>query len=704
MPNLSWLNPPQLEISGRTGLLLGAFVNGLSFQPNLVPRRSGAQAVISGIAAATAFGWSSSSHSLLRSVANRIPGSQSGHTGRAIAGLAVDGVVAAGAIAASRALPVQPRESAVRASARLAATAMAASATAGLGADMLEGQRGRPGNRAATLAATVAAWGLGFTIARHGTGGAGYLARHLAAAEEHDAAGAESLAAALAAADLSVPLDEGPSIEEEPAQVVVPAAAAAGLAVTAALFGMTWAESRLSGLAAGAAARAIGGESDDHRTLGRVVVWAGIAGLGWWGFTRVNAALTVAGLGPDPAHTDPPVLAEVTGGPGSLIPWTKQSRESRRWLSAALTADAISEVMGEPATQPIRVYASLESAEGPAERAALLLAEIDRTQALRRPVFALFSPTGSGYVNYVASETLEYLTRGACASAAIQYSVLPSALSLTKVGVGVEQTRAVVNGIVARLLRMDPDERPTFVLFGESLGAQVSQDMFAGQGIGAVEGVGLSAAVWVGTPAASRWMAELWDDRPLGVPPAIGPDGAYLPRSVGDWVALEPEDRARVRYLLLQNGNDPVPKFAATLLWRRPAWLGPDTERPPGAPRGTHWLPITTFFTTFIDLQNSLRPTPGRFVQGGHDYRLLLPDVIRSVFRLSATEEQMAQVQDALRRRELTWEVRRRWVAAVTRPESERPTALAALVDKVSHWTGSAPDLESVRRLAHRRL
>ena len=48
--------------------------------------------------------------------------------------------------------------------------------------------------------------------------------------------------------------------------------------------------------------------------------------------------------------------------------------------------------MQEPAKQPIRVYASLASAQTEAERADLLLAEIDRTGALDRSVFALFSP------------------------------------------------------------------------------------------------------------------------------------------------------------------------------------------------------------------------------------------------------------------------------------------------------------------------
>ena len=149
----------------------------------------------------------------------------------------------------------------------------------------------------------------------------------------------------------------------------------------------------------------------------------------------------------------------------------------------ALPAADISHVMGEPAQQPIRVYASLESAASAAERAELLLAEIDRTRALERSVFALFSPTGSGYVNYVATETLEYLTRGDCASAAIQYSVLPSALSLGKVHLATHQTRIVVNGIVQRLLAMPAERRPRFYLFGESLGSQVSQEMFEGQGL-----------------------------------------------------------------------------------------------------------------------------------------------------------------------------------------------------------------------------
>jgi uncharacterized membrane protein len=669
MVSLPRIRLATLDVSSRTGTFLGAFVNGLSFQPNLLSRDSRGQALISGVAAASAFGWGSASHSLLRSVANRLPGARVTPIGRLVSGASIDLAAALGGVAVARALPRRADEPGTRAVVRLAATSTAATAAAGLVADVLEAGRNRPGNRLTTTTVTLAAWSAGYVISRRGISG--------------------SVARA----------GEG-SREEVVREVDLPKAAAAGVGVTAALLGFSWLESRLSDLAAGGAAAALGGDADDHRTLGRGLVWAVLGTAGWWGLTRINARLAIAARGVEPAHATPPRVPEITAGPGSHIGWSEQSRESRRWLTMALSPAAIEEVMGEPATQPIRLYAALGAAESIEERAALLLAEIDRTDALRRPVFVLFSPTGSGYVNYVASETIELLTKGACASAAIQYSVLPSALSLTRVGYGADQTRIVYNGIVARLLAMPEHARPRFYLVGESLGADVSQEPFSGQGIDAVDGIGLDAALWLGTPAGSEWRGQLWSDRPLGQPPGVGPGGAYLPRSIGDWVDLRPQERDRVRYLFLQNGNDPIPKMNVPLLWRRPAWLGPDDERPPGAPRRTWWLPVTTFFTTFVDLQHSLHVTPGVFAEGGHDYRRVIPRVIRQLLGLEVTDTQMDAVETALRRRELVWAARRRWLAAHAEPPQGRAVAVARVVADVSRWTGLAATAESVRALA----
>lgn len=689
-------------------MLLGAFLNGLSFQPNLLPRGSQDQAVISGIAAASAFGWASASHSVFRSLATRVQGAGSDSRSRAASGGAVDAVLALAALAAARSLRPQEGESAGRAVARLAAVTTAATACAGVVADALELGADRRGHRSTTAVVTLAAWFAGYLQSRRGTSGSTTLAAIEAGREatrtgEATRAGREATRTgreATPATSRAQRTHWGDELAEEPARAVdVPTAASVGLLVTGTLLGLGWLQSRLSDLAAGGAAVALGGEPDDRRAVGRAVVWAMLGVASWWGLTRLNAVLTTAGHELEPAHMSRPERPEVTGGPGSAIPWEAQTLEGRRWLTMTPTASAIEEVMREPSVQPIRLYAPLGAATSVEERANLLLAEIDRTEALRRPVFVLFTPTGSGYVNYVATEAVEFLTRGRCASAAVQYSVLPSAMSLTRVGLGAVQTRIVLNGIVARLLSMPAAERPRFYAVGESLGAGVGLEPFAGQGIGAPAGVGLAGGIWFGTPAGTAWRDQLWGDRPLHQAPTVDPGGSFLPRWAGDWWDLHPEERSRVRFLLLDNGNDPVPKTSVPLLWRRPPWLGEDDMRPPGAPRGTWWTPVTTFFTTFVDLHNALTLRPGRFGSGGHDYRHVLPDAVRHVFRLDADDAQMVRVEAALRRRELVWEVRRRWSSALEQPTDRRAGALADVVEHVARWTGEPASEASVQEL-----
>ena len=221
--------------------------------------------------------------------------------------------------------------------------------------------------------------------------------------------------------------------------------------------------------------------------------------------------------------------------------------------------------------------------------------------------------------------------------------------------------------------------------------------MFAGQGHSGPSGIGLDAAVWIGTPAATVWRTEI-DNPDITATPVVR-EGVFVTRGNRDWAGLTDDDRAAVRYLLLQNGDDPIPKFEPTLLWRRPSWLGPDHTRPHGAPRGTRWLPVTTFFTTFVDLQNALAPTPGVFDEGGHDYRKLIPETLRTVFSLEVTDAQMARVQHALRARELGWEAKRRWDATESLPPAEQAAARAAVQEKLSEWTGSNIDDAGVEQI-----
>lgn len=662
-----------LDVSSRAGFLLGAFYTGLSFQPNLLSRGTRDQAIVSGVAASVGYAWGSSAHSFLRSTADRLPMSSRSTAGHAASGLIVDVAAAAVGAAIMKAVPPREHESSKRALIRLGGVGLTAAGLAGVGADSLEPTRGRPGFHAAGVATALATTVGAYLLTRPGTATRGALAP-----------------------------GETEARENVVREVSVPKALGSSLAVTAVLFAVAKGESALSGAVARGAAKVLGGHPDDHRTIGRVAATAALAGVGWGAVAAANTVLGKAGVGADVAHENPPLVPEVTGGPGSVVPWTDQTRESRRWLTMTLRPDEIEAVMGEPAVQPIRVYAPLQAAVTPEERADLLLAEIDRTRALERPVFALFSPTGSGYVNYVATETFEYLTRGNCASASIQYSVLPSALSLTKVDYATHQTRILVNGIVARLMAMPAEKRPKFLMFGESLGSQVSEEMFRGTGTSGPVGIGLDAALWIGTPASTVFRQELWGTRTVADPPSIGPGSFYLPRAVEDWDALPPEEKQKADFLLLQNGDDPIPKFAAPLVWKRPPWLGSKGTRPPGSPLGTRWLPVVTFVTTFIDLQNALVPTPGIFQEGGHDYRLVIPETLRQVFGLEASSEQMQRVQDALRARELEWEVRRRWDKAQAAATPDRAAEEQKVIESVSTWTGSDVTRDDVERLAAR--
>ena len=589
----------------------------------------------------------------MRSVANRVP-----FGGPVTAGLLVDGATAATAYAGYRALAYHPNESWQRSLGRLAAQSTAAAASAGVGADALEVTRGKRGSRALGLAA-MAAVGVGaWARTKSGRAQVGSL------------------------------LADG-TFFEDTTRTISPAKTAGLAAVTGSmLYGLSHLESTLSTTFSRAAAHLLGGDAEDHRTLGRVGATGASWGVAWLGLSAVVAKLTAAGSEVETANTTQPSLPEVTGSPASGIPWDVQSREGTRWLSAVLLQGHIADVMNEDAKQPIRVYASLDSAQTEEERAELLMRELDRTGAWDRESIALFSPTGSGYVNYVACESYEYLSRGDCASMAIEYSVLPSALSLTRTGLGTRQTKLVVDRITQRLLTIPADKRPKFFLFGESLGSEVSQDMFTGASDAGPMGAGIEAAVWVGTPAFTKWRKVLWGGRTLAVAPEVGPDSVFLPRTIPDWTDLPADQKAKVKYLLLQNGDDPIPKFESPLLWRQPNWLGPDDERPRGAPKGTHWQPVTTFVATFTDMLNALTPTPGVFQEGGHDYRLEIPEAIRQVWGLTATDDQMQRVQSVLRTRELAWEVKRDWDSARAKPEGKRDEAMDKVRKQVGEWTG----------------
>lgn len=380
--------------------------------------------------------------------------------------------------------------------------------------------------------------------------------------------------------------------------------------------------------------------------LGHVVALGGLIGGITW-FMRHTYRKIEAGADEfETAISHIPSSPLVSGCAESLVPWSSMTIQGRRHIAAQTSATAIETVMNEYAKEPIRLFVGFDSAPTEIERVQLALAELQRTKAYDREVLVVISPTGTGYVNYIFSESVEYLTRGNVASVTIQYSKRPSPLSLDQVPEGRHQYRMLLNGIKRELKKRPIDKRPRIVLFGESLGAWTSQDAFMGSGTDGFEALHIDRALWIGTPAGSKWKEQVLDSDRLDVDrDMIGVFNDY-----SQVLAMPTLDRSKLRYVMVTHYNDPVARFGTSLLLQAPDWLASDrSKRPSSIPATTRWRTPTTFIQTLVDMKNALKPIPGQFVATGHDYRGDLANFVHAVYDLPASDEQMQNIELALR-------------------------------------------------------
>jgi uncharacterized membrane protein len=448
----------------------------------------------------------------------------------------------------------------------------------------------------------------------------------------------------------------------------------AGLAVTAGLTTLAVGEERLASTTASLLAARLPTSPASGRLAGHALVLAALGGGASLLWTRAMRRVESGASSVDPVfatHPDDWLLDSVSGSRGSLVTWEQLGREGRRHAIAAVHPRPVEDrppempdlsiptVTGRPAkADPVEVYVSLDSAPTPRERVELALAEMDRTGAWERSLLMLVCPTGSGYVNYCASAAVQYLTAGDVATVTQQYSKRPSPLSLGKIGPAREQNRLLWSRIAERLRELPPERRPRVVLFGESLGAHVSQDVFLHWGTLGLRALGIDRALWVGTPYSSGWMQEVT----RGDRPDTDPDVVAVVNDFAQIGAMAPERRSKLRYVLLSHDNDGVTKFGYDLLLRSPRWLrgerAPVEEVPPHSPRGVpaamRWRPVTTFFQLVVDMKNA--QVPGAYLASRHDYRPELARFVNEVYGLGADEELVQRVEAALEEREQTRE------------------------------------------------
>ncbi len=385
------------------------------------------------------------------------------------------------------------------------------------------------------------------------------------------------------------------------------------------------------------------------RPLANAVTIAGLVAAVYAGLQWIYVRIETAAAVPEPGFDQPPACVYMSGCAESGVAFDSLTQYPRRHVLTYERPEWIEQVMEEPAQQhPIRVYVGLDSAPTIAERVSLALTELERTGAFDRSLLVLISPTGTGWINPVAIAAVEFFARGDVASVALQYSKRPSPLSLGRIALGREQNRLLWSSIHQRLYERPPERRPRIVLFGESLGAHTSQDVFIHQGTTGLSGLGIDAALWLGTPHASEWKEEV-----LGISrPDVDRSLVAVFDNFGQFEALSEAQRSRLRYIMLTHENDATAYFGVDLLLSEPAWLG--RRRPPAVPAENRYLPIPTFLQTAIDMKNAMNPVPGIFVAWGHDYRADLARFINAIYRFDVTERQLERIEHALRRQEVT--------------------------------------------------
>jgi len=322
-------------------------------------------------------------------------------------------------------------------------------------------------------------------------------------------------------------------------------------------------------------------------------------------------------------------LDTVSGGPGSLAPRDTLDFEGTRFVGGAVPAEDIVALLGGgTAIDPIRVFVGVKTAPTPEERAGIAVDELERLGAFGRARLLVCSPPLRGYVNPVPVKTHEVLSRGDVASVTVQYYDQRTVLMPLKVPIAAKTHRLVLELLRDRLAarRAAGVHVPEVQVYGESLGAWASQDVFLHGGLKALDELAVGRALWAGTPAFSRLRRWFASGR-------LARDERIAFVRVRDLPELPADVRDALRFLFLYRRVDPVVLFSGVdLLWRRPAWLDADRADRWTELRRVRWVPGVTFLQLAGDLFRATNWTNAPPQDAAHDYRLEMPLAVNVAF------------------------------------------------------------------------
>jgi uncharacterized membrane protein len=316
----------------------------------------------------------------------------------------------------------------------------------------------------------------------------------------------------------------------------------------------------------------------------------------------------------DPATAAPQTPLR-SGGPQSLVSWESLGHQGRIFVEGGPTVAQLTAFNGAPATEPIRAYAGLNSADGITATAEMAARELQRTGGLRRAVVAVGTTTGTGWINEAEADALEYMYNGNTAIVTMQYSFLPSWLSFLVDKQNARHAGQALFEAVDRLVRELPEaQRPKLVVFGESLGSFGGETPFVSLNnvLARTDG-----ALFSGPTFQNTIWTDLTATRDRGSPEwlPIYDAGRHV-RFVARPDNLGRPDAAwhHPRVVYLQHASDPIAWWNPDLLFRRPDWLR--EKRGYDVLPETEWIPVVTFLQVSADMAVAIDVPQGH----GHVY------------------------------------------------------------------------------------
>lgn len=320
----------------------------------------------------------------------------------------------------------------------------------------------------------------------------------------------------------------------------------------------------------------------------------------------------------------------VSGSPGSAAAWDTLGMEGRNFVARSTPTALMTELHGDDAEvmDPVRVYAGIRSADTAEARAELVVEELRRTGGFDREYLAVWTVTGTGWVDPDGARAFELLHRGDTAIAAMQYSYLPSWIAMVLDDAPPLEAGAILfEAVYAAWRDLPADGRPTLVVFGQSLGSFGAEAAFAGLDVrtsvynlvtrtdGALftgptnDNIIWSQLIEAREPYSPVWLPVIPEDLSVGRLGSVrfANSAAALEDPMTDWQGT--------RVLYVQHPSDPVTFWGMDWLTSPAAWMA--SPRGPDVPQRGGWFPVVTWVQGVFDLMAGFGAPAGH----GHDYR-----------------------------------------------------------------------------------